>query len=264
MILPSHLKEGLKLCLVAIKRHKVEQYVYCQRNSIILFDGSHNTGTNFEALYLENQVYIFFNGSISVTFINNSAETGGAIYAGENCSIETVSHSQVNFISNQADLNGGAIGTILDCNISFTAMSVISFINNSAGQDGAALHSILMSVIDFRNSSYIMFASNLAIQYGGAIHLFMHGNVTFEGYSSVTFCSNTVVEQGGAIHSTRQSTISSKESSQVVFKDNKADIGGAIASCYDSLIYFGGENSTILHYLVELAISPISQHHCML
>ena len=145
------------------------------------------------------------NGIIKgVSFRDNHAEMGGAIFFAESCEIR-----DCNFTANTADY-GGAI--YLD--IEFINIMNCNFINNTASASGAAVN------IETGNLTDCNFINNTASASGGAV-VMTSGNVT-----NCNFTGNTASKLGGAV------VMDSGNVANCNFTNNKAtgsnSCGGAI------------------------------------
>ena len=212
-----------------------------------------------------------FGGVTKVTFMNNNAAYGGAIFS--KLDIIFTANSTITFTNNRAD-NGGAFYCESNTNIVFSAESMVEFINNTASQDGGAVYSFDVTNIIFEESSSIVFNNNIANNDGGAICFstfsaitFVKSNVTFQnnkaanggaiyfegnsnsrfgGISTVLFTNNEAT-QGGAIYSGTNSTVIYQQNSTTSFINNVGhEHGGAIFSNLNSSIFFN-ENSIVTY-----------------
>ena len=208
-----------------------------QENTIL--DGSNtgrpltiNTGAtvNISLFTIHNGVSSFSGGAIdnygtvtvnSNTFINNSAQYGGAIF---NAYGSTLNVIESTFIDNRGFFGGGAIydaeGT--------STVTDSTFTNNLAGYGGAIYTYGTVTVSDST------FTGNNATNYGGAIY-------NFYGYdydatlnvTESTFNGNTALF-GGAIYN--YATLSVSDSS---FTGNTATYGGGIVNGYGTVTVSG-------------------------
>ena len=188
---------------------------------------------------------IFMNKSslsvIKCTFVNNSAEVGGAIYS-NSCAYNNISISNSTFISNRAAINSVHIQ---DCNQTdnskarsiggviaiFNTTLIINsstFTNNtSEAGDGGAL-AIEQKSVTITDSSE--FNGNSASSYGGTL-VIRESDVTI---SSSKFHENSAT-QGGVMHLYELSVIASTEN---VYNSNSANLSGGVVSIdEDSLLH---------------------------
>ncbi|MDR2425837.1 MAG: hypothetical protein LBD46_01410, partial [Endomicrobium sp.] len=181
--------------------------------------------------------FMYLNGAEAVfgktDFINNTAQTGGALYLiyGSTAAFEA---SDINFIRNNA--TGGAGGAIYNNNstINFDRGRV-SFTSNSSTEGGAIYNA--SGNVNF-TSSTVNFTSNNANYYGGAIYA--SGNNVFVNFmfSTTNFTNNRADRNGGAIYNDNRAVLSFT-SSTVSFTSNTATKeGGAIDNVNNSSINF--------------------------
>ena len=173
-----------------------------------------------------------FGGVTKVTFMNNNAAYGGAIFT--KLDVIFTANSTSTFTNNRAD-NGGAFYCESNTNIVFSAESMVEFINNTASQDGGAVYSFDVTDVLFEESSSIVFNNNIAINDGGAICFNTFSAITFVK-SNVTFQNNKAAN-GGAIYFEGNSSSRFGGISTVLFTNNEATQGGAI---------YSGSNSTVI------------------
>ena len=153
-------------------------------------------------------------------FINNSADSGGAIDS--NGDVTIADNAQVVFQGNHAKTFGGAIASLQHVTIAGS----VQFINNSANPGGAIDSVGSVTLAD--NYSHVVFQGNHAKRSGGAIA--SHPHVTIAG--SVQFINNSAY-QGGAISSINVTTA---DNTHVVFQANHADGQGEAISNYNLVL----------------------------
>ncbi|XP_065903869.1 uncharacterized protein [Dysidea avara] len=253
---------------VFTNNHMVSIYVYNHSlhiNGNVTFEN--NKGSSIFVLYSN----ITFAGNSAVTFYNNSAHYGGAIYSDDNSVISFKGHCRVNFTANRAVVDGGAVYSLDDSVISFEGSSIITFAKNMANW-GGAMYSKYNSNISFKGDSKVTYDENRALQNGGAIYLdrnsvisfqehslvridnnnailggaifyFIECSILFEGHSKVTFSKNNAIGTGGAIHSDDNYILSFKGNTEVTFTENNAArSGGAITNHKYNNISFEGQS----------------------
>ena len=253
---------------VFTNNHMVSIYVYNHSlhiNGNVTFEN--NKGSSIFVLYSN----ITFAGNSAVTFYNNSAHYGGAIYSDDNSVISFKGHCRVNFTANRAVVDGGAVYSIDDSVISFEGSSIMTFAKNMANwggamyskdnsnisfkgdstvtydenralQNGGAIYLDRNSVISFQEHSFVRIDNNNAIL-GGAIFYFIECGILFEGHSKVTFNKNNAIGTGGAIHSDDNYVLSFKGNTEVTFTENNAaGSGGAITDYKYNNISFEGQS----------------------
>ena len=186
-----------------------------------------------------HKITIIFSGHSSVEFINNKADTSGAMgFSDSNVIIEE--HSKVNFDNNVAlHSSGGALVCSGSSNLTIKDNSSVMFNQNMASQSGGAIHSYNMCKIVFKDKSTTTFSDNTARIDGGALLSSNCSEITFEGNSMVAFDGN-IADNGGTFYFTvfTNSTLTFKETSMVSICNNKARQSGGVG--YFSL------NSTII------------------
>ena len=141
----------------------------------------------------ENCYPLDFNHFSKVTFTNNRAFNGGAIYVGYNINIKSTESSTLTFRNNQAHI-GGAIYSYTS-NITLKGNSTAKFNNNVALQDGGVLFSYGQCNILFIENSTATFAHNKAVN-GGAMYVGEKINIKFQDNSTLTFKNNQAYNGG--------------------------------------------------------------------
>ena len=211
------------------------------------------------ALYCGDNSYVTFDKSVSVQFVNNSAQVGGAIHSPQNCDciIAFDGNSSVTFASNRADNNGGAMSG--SATITFDENASTIFVNNVAapvedyvGGRGGAI-SVNYSSILFNGSTSIKFDNNKASDDGGAIYG-VSSAITSDNNASITFLNNRVTStvtytggRGGAI-SVIYSSISFNGSTSIKYDANTAYYsGGAIYGVSSAITSDGFASITFLN-----------------
>lgn len=138
---------------------------------------------------------------------HNHAYDGGAVYAGEDC---TVTATDVVFADNSAEDDGGAIGTYFGRRVTLTRAV---FERNTARDGGAAfLFGSALEVVD------AAFADNVAESHGGAVLAYDTPTTA----TTTTFDRNRA-EVAGALLAGADTTLD-----RVWFTDNEAGDGGAV------------------------------------
>ncbi|XP_065895382.1 uncharacterized protein [Dysidea avara] len=186
---------------------------------------------------------LYFSGSSSVTFTNNTAmQQGGAINSFYKSVVIFQDDSNVTFTHNTAMQHGGAVYVHDNTRVSFERSTRIVFYHNMAESGGGALYSYGHCNITIRQYSEVMFDKNSAMQYGGAMYCDRHSDVTLEGNIPVTFTSNTA-ENGGAV-CVSQSVMKFANNSVVMLNDNRAiGNGGAMHIIDDFKVIFNQGSS---------------------
>ena len=211
---------------------------------------------------------ITFRGMSKITFVNNNAPNGGAIYNTLNV-ILFDENSTVNFTSNKADY-GGAIYTENYGSVNFTGSFIpiftikenqsshcniccnadnprTEFDDNHAKYNGGAIYLSKSSLTMFvTGSRCTVILSNNKAANGGAVYSESNSNITFKQNSKVQFINNTGLVHGGAIFS-KQSKTTFKENSTTLFYSNHAFTnGGSIYSENKSTVITMGYSKVIV------------------
>ena len=196
---------------------------------------------------ISTTLIVWFTGSSTITFDNNkSNDKGGAVCVDgtvptityENCyPLDFSNFSKVTFTNNKA-FNGGAIYVGYNINIKSQEKSTLEFRNNQA-HIGGAIYSYV-SNITFKGNSSAMFNNNAALQDGGVLFSYRQCNISFMENATANFVHNKAVN-GGAMYIGYKINIIFQENSTVTFKNNQAYNGGGIYS-YSSNITFQGNS----------------------
>ena len=158
---------------------------------------------------------------LNCVFENNSAETGGAITAQDNVTLDV---KGTTFVGNQALYQGGAIAA--EQNVTLD-MKETSFVGNKALKYGGAIEVKQQTYLQITNC---VFEDNTCQQLGGAIT--GTGNVTLDIHKT-NFTRNSAVVQGGAIDIDTDAHL---RATHCTFNDNYAGQGGAIAGSFCSVL----------------------------
>ena len=118
-----------------------------------------------------------------ITFHNNEATQGGAVYSESNANITIGGQSKIFFTNNNATF-GGAVYCYNKTIITTNGNSLITFTNNAALEQGGAF--IVKHSSDFilKNSSTVIFDSNQAVHNGGSVFLEIKSGIHFEEHCS--------------------------------------------------------------------------------
>ena len=247
--------------------------IFLRNNSSILFD--HNAIVLFNENNAENGTIfceafsrVTFIASCKVTFNNNTADFGAAIYSSYKSHITFMGSSVVTFCNNQNLLNdtiwsfnysqacfkgnsfavfynnvNGSIISTVKSNVSFAENSTTKFYNNSAYEGGAII--MHQGAIYFKENSTIKFHSNFAYD-GGAIYL-GKGSLHFGENSTTNFVNNIAIKSGGAIHSGYGNKIYFENNSTAIFNNNVANDEGGVISLLKSQALFRGNSFTLFN-----------------
>ena len=144
---------------------------------------SNNTAEHGGAVYFEgDRQKVIFQKNTNVTSIYNKAIEGGALYL-----LSLVSYLQELLLLNFALLGVGAISSLENSNIWFTGEATIYFNKNLARQHGGAILVLLFSqAIHVRRDSG-----------GGALYSYDHCNFTIRQHAVVTFDKNSAKQCRG-------------------------------------------------------------------
>ena len=153
-----------------------------------------------------------------MTFNNNQARKGGAIFFGSSTRVVIKGNALIKFTNNSVTDNGGAIYYFESTFAIIQEVPVIILYNNSAKQGGGIF--IEQSDVKFIQSSLIVFINNTALQAGGAIYVSDHSKLTL--LTNVSFSYNTASDYGGAVYMqlTESSIAINTSISNITFKDN--------------------------------------------
>ena len=184
----------------------------------------------------------------NVSFINNTAEVGGAIFTttsnitfGINCH---AAHVRLLFQNNFAFEYGGALFVLKGsvkfhscCNNSFRSKLNIIFENNSVNNIGGAIS--LGDSSSMHICGVVSFVKNTA-SYGGALTLAFSSSMHLCGV--VSLLKNNAINRGGAILLTESSSM--HLCGVVSLVNNTADFGGAIHTMSSNISFGMNCNAT--------------------
>ncbi|AKL97528.1 OmpA family protein [Endomicrobium proavitum] len=230
------------------------------------FDGN-KASVNGGALYITgNTSQIIFADGSTITFTNNNAQQGGAVYAtaGANVVFTTGAHYAV---SNNTATYGGFIAVN---NATATFKSGVDFsLSNSSATYGGFLYATNNAIANFENvyassnsaalggfiaaeSGAIInitgstISANVATSNGGAIYLADSSTMSFAG--TATFDGNKASVNGGALYITgNTSQIIFADGSTITFTNNNAQQGGAVYAAAGANVVF----TTGAHYVIS-------------
>lgn len=165
-----------------------------------------------------------------LTFSENNAGWGGAIFYNGLGGVSSPTLSNSNFSNNTAANYGGALYGDGSANgTSSPALNKVSFTGNTAGNSGGAMMNDGQAGVSKPTLNHVTFDGNSAPNgLGGAMY-----NNGFQGMSSpvlahVIFNGNSAGSLGGAMYNEGNKGVSSPELSDVVFSDNHAALAGAM------------------------------------
>ena len=176
----------------------------------------------------------------TVMFNNNSAlySSGGAFICSNNSNVTIKGNSNVTFNSNKANQNGGAVHSYNTCQIIFKENSTSKFINNSARSNGGAIFSMQALNFTIEENSEVNFDSNTADD-GGTFY-FTNSTITFNDTSMISFLNNRAIQSGGVGYFRLNSKVLFEGITTVRFENNSALYGGAISTNDHSNITLSG------------------------
>ena len=231
--------------------------INAQTNTWLTFIGtshfSHNSAVpNFGgAIYMKHNVLTF---NETTNFFNNSAGSGGVIYAEYDMSMSFTGTSS--FSSNSAT-HGGAISAYYNSTLTFDGN--VSFTNNGipvhGNSQGGAMHLDFHSTFSIFSNTTVYWENNHA-SLGGAIYVNNH--------NSLIHCTQIAIILFLPQHKCFFQ-IPSLSGIQLVFKNNSADVagsvlyGGAIDKCtLDWKYYKSGKVFMLFQYEADNTTSSIS------
>ncbi len=171
--------------------------------------------------YLADNAFLYDNGSVS--FIENSSTSGGAIYRDE---IELRHNENLWFSKNSATGNDwyhGCGGAIRGRVTTVRSNTVVKFSENTAGA-GGAIYGGSDSTIILEGNGTVMFHDNMATGDGGAIDSEQYGSILLTGNGHVEFIGNKASSDfnpyGGAIYAFGGGNLSIQNNESVLFEKN--------------------------------------------
>ena len=224
--------------------------VYINNHASVIFEGKCSITENSAedgTFYAGNSSSISFIEQSEVSFTNNNATQGGAIYLHDesNLMITCKENCQVLFKGNKADV-GGAIYH-RNSNITFTGCPNITFIDNNAIFQGGAINSYNNSYVKIQEHSSVQFIMNVADS-GGAMHITTSSHVVVQDNSVVRLFDNEGFSFGGAIYLYGTSYVTFKGSCNITFGRNEAGMGGALFIHYNCLVDFSETCEVLFNY----------------
>ncbi|MBQ4091049.1 MAG: hypothetical protein IJC64_01900 [Clostridia bacterium] len=194
-----------------------------------LDNGTQKTGLGFGGVFYANNSHLEVVGNNgNVSFTNNKAASGGAIFAENNA---TVSITGASFTSNSTTGIGGAI--YLSTTSGSLSVSNSSFTSNTATLYGGAIFAAGDNTLNLEEGPKLSvsltncaFSQNTSGSEGGALYLSKCEEYTISGGSFTSNRANLCVRGGGAVYSTgSHGTIINGTR----FDGNHGTKGGAIA-----------------------------------
>ena len=178
---------------------------------------------------------ITFTGSSS--FIGNSADGGGGIYAATSTNVNI--SGNMTFLNNSASDYGGGLYAWPSCNVIINANT--KFIGNSAGIDGGGVYARFNNNVNIS----VIFIGNSAVMDGGGVYAVSHSNLSFS--ENTKFIGNSAGRDGGGVYAESDSNLYISGT----FTDNSAgDGGGGVYVESNSHIVISG-NTNFIHNSVS-------------
>ncbi len=165
-------------------------------NGYLDYGGAIQTGAN------DSLVYIHDNGK--VTFSNNYAAMGGAIYLGApqltsgGGKVVIADNKQVHFINNgkeeETSADGGAIYIKKNSALEITGNKDLTFRGNAAGSNGGAIYADAYSTTKIQGNETVVFEENKAYT-GTAITVRSGADFSMDNNGDVAIRNNKIVER---------------------------------------------------------------------
>jgi len=124
-----------------------------------------------EGLFIVMKIIIIFHRIATVTFCDNKAKCGGAVYSNHHSRLSYSGESEVTFSDNEAQY-GGVVYSKAYPKISFDGSTTVTYERNKASTIGGAVFCRDYCSFKFDVNSNVTFSNNEA-QYNGA--LFTYG-----------------------------------------------------------------------------------------
>ena len=208
---------------------------------------TNHSSIQFKAIPKDNQSYdnqVCGLQFIVVTFHNNTAQYGGAIYA-ENSNVSFGDSAYAIMIGNHAEQYGGVLYTSKYSIIEFEGNCTAVLRYNSA-HFGAAVYMYLNSNVTFEGNSEVIFTDNINYHYGGALFIDDHCTGIVRGNSTLTFTHNTCKGDAGALYVDRSTVVTVEENTTLIFNNNQANTySGAMIINHHSTATFKGVSTVI-------------------
>ena len=196
------------------------------------FDGSSYSDIEYSA---EGGAFINYrnlNFTNDVSFENNKAKSGGALYNHNNEASNTVTFEKsTTFKNNSAEIGGAIVNAAI---VNFENQATFSC--NKATGEGGAVHNLVGATLTFKDATN--FNNNTSNSFGGAIY--NNGSLYFK--KDATFSGNTNEKYlGGAIMNDVNGVITFDNTA--TFSDNVSKTGSAGALDNEGTITFNGNTS---------------------
>ena len=229
--------------------------IYLEGNKAIVFKGNSFINFNYNIAEQDGGALfcvtsnVAFQEDCNLIFVNNTSKRdGGAVYFGKDSDITINEHSTctITFHNNNAT-QGGAVYSVSNTNITLGGKSTIVFTKNDATFGGAVYYYNYATILT-KGNCLIAFTDNSALENGGALVMKHHSNLKIKNSSTIIFNNNKAVHNGGSLFLEIKSKIFFEEDCTVKFDGNTADdgTGGAIYLSYNSsLIFIKTKNVTV-------------------
>ena len=164
--------------------------VFAERSNLTFTGSSSFIGNSADGgggIYAQTSSNVNISGN--ATFLNNSAsDYGGGIYAWPSCNVNIDANTK--FIGNSAGIDGGGVYARFNSNMNISGM----FIGNSARMDGGGVFAVSYSNLGFSENTKFIY--NSAGRNGGGVYAKSYSNL----YISGTFTDNSASDGGGGVY----------------------------------------------------------------
>ena len=193
--------------------------------------------TLFSTIIFDDNTQVTYDANtVSSTLRRYGESSAGAICTFKRADIIFSGHSFVTFINNTAD-RGGAVA-FSESNVTIQEYSTITFNNNIAlYSSGGAIECFNNSNIIIKGNSNVIISNNKAIQNGGAIYSHNLCQIIFKENSTSTFVNNNARNNGGVIFNSQLFITTFTGNSKTIFINNKADNGGTFYATKSTIIF---------------------------
>ena len=225
--------------------------IYGGKSSAITL--SENDSVNFRgntaeneggAVYIHETASLMLEGNVEISFIENSASLGSAIYGSSDSTITLNDNGSVTFSGNTASFSGGAIYGYANSTIELSGNGSVEFSGNTASAFssssayGGAIYGGKSSTITLSENDSVNFRGNTAENEGGAVYIHETASLMLEGNVEISFIENSASD-GGAIYGEWNSTITLSDNGSVTFSGNTASSSGYNDRTYGGAIHGG-------------------------
>jgi predicted outer membrane repeat protein len=163
-----------------------------------------------------------------VTFINNSAESGGAIYAYNGSTVIFQKETHVVFDGNVAQTSGGVIYANDHSLVgAYLHVELFELNGNHADIAGGAIYVNDWSAVEFKDIQKFRALDNYSRD-GGFLYVNNNSRALFEAAGFLEFSGNTAQDNGGAIYVNNGSTVTFRDIAMMEVKNNRTINGNGI------------------------------------